>query len=134
MKITASHCSPHTQKTFNYRKYITLSYTYLCFLCNIYTSYRFSVHHHILNTRYHGYFCVCSYGAKTDLLAPQMQKSECEKCTSPIQIHGKRNEIQSKLVKQGLAYSIRHTTNLISLYFVAGCTAKNRNSKVHLYL
>ena len=109
-----------------------------CYICACYCyyarRYTFVNGQSKTNTRFYAKYSLCSYGAKTDILAPQVQKSECEKCTSPIQIHGKRNEIQSKLVKQGLAYSIRHTTNLISLYFVAGCTAKNRNSKVHLYL
>ena len=50
-----------------------------------------------------------SYGVKTIFLTPQQQKSECKKCTSPIQLHSKQLQNQSKLVKQGLAYSITHT-------------------------
>ena len=56
--------------------------------------------------RFEAYFSFGSYGAKRVFLAPHEQKSQGTNVTSPIQVHGKRNEIQSKLVKQGLAYSI----------------------------
>ena len=56
--------------------------------------------------RFEAYFSFGSYGAKRVFLAPHEQKSQCTNVTSPIQLHGKQNEIQSELVKQGLAYSI----------------------------
>ena len=106
VKITAFHCSPYTQKTFNYRKY-NIFLLHICvpfaqYILCIVSAYILPV----LNTRFDGYFGFGSYKARMNVLALYEQKSQCKYVTSPIQLHGKHVQNQSKLVKQGLAYSI----------------------------